>query len=99
MRQVHHVVLVKFKAGQEAQASPLFGALEALRSKLPGMISFRAGPNVSPERLNQGFTHGFVMTFADPAARDVYLVHPDHEKVKQRFLPLVENVIVFDFES
>jgi hypothetical protein len=63
------------------------------------MSSFRAGVNSSPEGLNQGFTHGFVMAFDDATARDEYLVHPDHEKVKERFLPLVENVLVFDFEG
>lgn len=99
MKQVHHLVLVKFKPGHDGQAPALFAALAALQRKLLGMLGYRYGPNVSPEGLNQGFTHGFVMTFADAAARDQYLVHPDHEKVKADYLPLLENVIVFDFEG
>jgi hypothetical protein len=99
MPQVHHVVLVKFKSGQDQQAPALFATLAALQRDLPGTVSFRHGANVSPEGLNQGFTHGFVMIFADAAARDRYLAAPDHEKVKTRFLPYVENIVVFDFEG
>ncbi|MCI0684192.1 MAG: Dabb family protein [Gemmataceae bacterium] len=99
MSQVHHVVLVTFKPGHDGQAPALFDALWALKAKLPGMQGYRYGLNSSPEGLNQGFTHGFVMTFADAAARDQYLVHPDHEAVKAKFLPLVEKVLVFDFEG
>lgn len=99
MHQIHHVVLAKFKSGQDAKAPDLFAALAALQTKLPGMTGYRFGMNVSPEGLNQGFTHGFVMTFADVVARDQYLAHPDHEQVKKDYLPFVENVLVFDFEG
>jgi len=99
MSQVQHVVLVKFKAGHDGLAAPLFAALADLKVKLPGMLAYRFGPNSSPEGLNQGFTHGFVMSFADAAARDAYLVHPDHEAVKAKYLPFVEKVLVFDFEG
>ncbi len=99
MKQLHHLVLVRFKSGQDGQAPALFAALAALQAILPGMVGYRYGTNVSPEGLNQGFTHGFVMTFTDAAARDQYLVHADHEKVKATFLPHVENVVVFDFEG
>src|SRR5687768_11782272 len=98
MKQVFHLVLLKFKPAGAGQVDRLFAALDGLR-KIPGMLSFKAGRNNSPEGLSQGFTHGFVMTFKDAAARDVYLAHPDHEKVKAEFLPLVENVLVFDFEA
>jgi hypothetical protein len=74
-------------------------ALAALRTRLPGFLHFAAGPYSSPEGANRGFTHGCLMTFADAAARDHYLGHPDHERVKQEFLPSVEEVIAFDFEE
>ncbi len=43
-------------------------------------------------------THGFIMTFSDVAARDAYVVHPEHERFKAMLMPMVENVLVFDFE-
>ena len=98
MKQVQHLVLLSFKPGQDVHAPALYAALTELR-KLPGMLDFRGGPYSSPEGLNSGFTHGFVMTFADAAARDHYLVHPEHEKLKAKFLPMIEKVIAFDFEG
>jgi hypothetical protein len=38
------------------------------------------------------------MTFADAAARDAYVVHPDHEKFKAAGLEIVDNIVIFDFE-
>jgi hypothetical protein len=60
-------------------------------------LHLSAGPYSSPEGLNKGFTHGCLMTFADAATRDQYLIHPDHEKIKDEFLPFMEDVIAFDF--
>lgn len=98
MKKVYHIVILKFKADPEETARQLFAALGELRP-LPGMLEYSFGPNNSTEGLNQGFTHAFIMAFADAAARDHYLNHPDHEKVKQRFLPLVANVLVLDYEG
>jgi hypothetical protein len=47
--------------------------------------------------MNDGFTHGFIMTFESPRARDEYLPHPEHERVKAIVVPCLERVIVFDF--
>lgn len=93
---VHHIVLLKFKP-DAPRADDLFAALGRLRAIIPGMVRYRWGPYSSPEGANQGFTHAFIMTFRDSSARDGYLFHPEHEKVKAQFLPSVENVIAFDF--
>jgi hypothetical protein len=37
------------------------------------------------------------MTFASPAARDDYLPHPEHERVKAIVVPCLARVVVFDF--
>ena len=99
MKKMYHVVLVKFPAHKAHRMADLAANLEALRRALPGFLSCTGGPYSSPEGLNQGYTHGFVMTFADTAARDNYLTHPDHEKLKQAFLPDLEGVVAFDFEG
>ena len=69
-----------------------------LKSVIPGITGYEFGPYKSPEGLNKGFTHGFVMTFDKPESRDVYLPHPEHEKVKAEALQIIEDVIAFDFE-
>jgi hypothetical protein len=65
---------------------------------MPGIKYFAGGPYASPEGLNQGYTHGFLVTFESSAARDAYLTHPEHEKIVELILPLLDGVLAFDFE-
>jgi hypothetical protein len=101
---VKHVVLLRFKPSTPpARIRQLFTALGDLGSKIPGLLDFSWGPNSSPEGLHQGFTHGFVMTFADQASRDAYLPHADHEAVKALVLPEldggIDGAIVLDWDT
>jgi hypothetical protein len=99
MSKVKHIGLVKFKEGtSEEQINNLFEQLLDLSESVAGIEDYVSGPNTSPEGLNEGLTHGFVMTFTDAAARDAYLSHPDHERVKVTFLPLIEKIVILDFE-
>jgi len=99
MGAVKHVALIKFKASASpALVNELWNEIKRLPSLVPGITDFTGGLNNSPEGLNQGITHGFVMTFKDAAARDAYLPHPEHEQVKAKVLPHFESVVVFDFE-
>ena len=98
MKKVHHMVLVKFPSAKFHRAGELLAALDTLRKQLPGFLVLCGGPYSSSEGLNQGYTHGYLMTFADSATRDRYLAHPEHEKIKQAFLPDLEGVVAFDFE-
>jgi hypothetical protein len=102
MPQVKHVVLLRFKPGTSVkQVAEVFSALDGLRQQIAGILDFSGGPYSSPEGLHKGFTHGFIMTFADEASRNGYLTHPDHEVVKGRILPLldggVDGVVAFDW--
>jgi hypothetical protein len=97
--KMYHIVLVKFAASKVHRAGPLLAALEALRAHVPGFQACIGGPYSSPEGLNQGYSHGFIMTFADASSRNAYLNHPEHEKVKSAFLPDLEAVVAFDFEG
>lgn len=99
MAKVKHIGLIRFKEGtSEEQIDNLFDQLLDLSETIEGVEDYVSGPNSSPEGLNEGFTHGFVMTFADSAARDAYLPHPEHQRFKDTFLPIIEKVVVLDFE-
>jgi hypothetical protein len=98
MKKIHHMVLVKFAAHKMQRAPELLAALQKLRQLMPGFLSLCGGPYSSPEGLNQGYTHGYLMTFVSAAARDQYLTHPEHDKLKAAFLPDLEGVVAFDFE-
>jgi hypothetical protein len=99
---VKHVALIRFRPDvSQKTIDEVFGALTGLRRTIPGLLDFSGGSYSSPEGLAKGFTHGFVMTFADEASRNAYLPHPDHERVKQQILPLLDGgldgVVVFDW--
>lgn len=81
----------------------MFAELRALRQRVDGILSFSGGADRSAEGLTRGYTHGFSMTFRDGAARDAYLPHPEHQRVVERLLPLLEGgidgVLTFDFSD
>lgn len=98
-----HCVFLKLPASaRSADILKLYGAVAALKPIIPGMLDFKAGPNVSPEGLMQGFEHGFIVTFTDEAARDAYLVHPEHVKVGDQVVAAAEGgldgILVYDLE-
>lgn len=97
MPKVNHIVLLAFKEQDPKAIGDLFAELAGLKELVPGLLSFQGGPYSSPEGLHKGFTHAFTMIFADESARDAYLPHPEHERVKNLLLPVIDDVIAFDF--
>jgi hypothetical protein len=53
------------------------------------------GKNPAPN-LNNGLTHCFVLAFLSTAARDAYLIAPDHVAFADWVGDLVEHVTVVD---
>ena len=99
MAKVKHIALIKFREGTpQEQVDKVFGDLMDLSETIPGIEDYVSGPNNSPEGLSQGYTHGFIMTFQDIAARDAYLTHDEHVRFQKEALPHVESVLGFDFE-
>ena len=99
MSKVKHIVLLKFKNGTtEEQIGKFFEEVLDLSETVPGVDDYVSGNNCSPEGRNQGMTHAFIMTFTDVAARDAYIVHPEHERFKTMTLSTVESFLAFDFE-
>lgn len=99
MPQIQHMVLFRIKPEVTTEKiTELFTLLAKLQQLIPGITYFAGGPYSSPEGLNQGYTHGFVMTFESVDARDTYLPHPEHERVKALLLACINSALVFDFE-
>ncbi|BDS06602.1 hypothetical protein NT6N_16420 [Oceaniferula spumae] len=82
----------------QEQIDESFAALVDLKNKIPGLQSVEHGPYKSDEGLNDGFTHGFIMTFDTAEDRDNYLPHPDHLKVVDLVQPRLARLVVFDFD-
>jgi hypothetical protein len=97
---LEHIVLLKPKPDVDPAAiAALWTGLGGLTRSIPGIERLVVGENVSPEGKDLGFTLGFVMTFRDLAALDVYLPHPDHVAVVPLVQAVADDVLVFDLES
>ena len=95
---IRHILLIKFKESvQPADIEAVRQVFLEVPSKISGVTDVEFGENNSPEGKNEGFTHCVFMTFRDEAGRDEYLPHPEHEALKEVFVPTLEDIIVFDY--
>jgi hypothetical protein len=96
--KLRHLVLFGFEKTQSpaaiAEVIRRFAELEAL---VAGIDDFEWGENSSPEGLDHGHSHVFLLTFASARARDAYLVHPDHAAFADWVQPFVSLVTVLDY--
>lgn len=97
---LRHVVLFAFRP----EAAP--GEVErvcAHFARLPQEIDlvrgFEWGTDVSPEGLQQGFTHCFLLDFAGESDRDAYLAHPAHRAFVEAAQPVLAGALVVDYWS
>ena len=85
-----HVVFFKFKdTATPAEVQGIENAFIELAKKVNTVTAFEWGTNVSPEGLNDGFTHCFLVTFKDKAGLEVYLPHPEHSAFVAKLKPLL----------
>ena len=96
--KLRHVVLFDFKDGTTEES---LKAIETKFTSLPGDISeivaYEWGTNNSPEGLDDGYSHCFLVSFENEAGRAVYIPHPSHKEFGAMVRPNVEKVLVFDF--
>ena len=96
---IRHILLIKFKASATSEKiQQLRELFEAMPTKVEGVNDVEWGLNNSPEGKNKDYTHAVMMTFSDEAGRQNYLPHPEHDALKEVFRPLLEDIIVFDYE-
>lgn len=95
---LRHIVLFKFKEGtSKSDISKIETAFNALPSKIDAIHSYEWGLNNSPEGLNKGFTHCYLLTFTSEEDRGIYLPHPDHKAFGAVLTPHLEDVLVVDY--
>ena len=95
---LRNVVLFKFKdAATPADVKKVEDAFADLANKLPLIKGYEWGKNNSPENLNQGLTHCFLLTFSSEKDRDAYLIHPDHKAFGKILGPHLDKVTVVDY--
>jgi hypothetical protein len=95
---LRHVVIFKFKdSSTPADVQKVVDGFRGLKAKIPQIASFEYGTNNSPEGLNDGFTHCFLVTFKTDKDRDAYLPHPAHKAFVDILKPHLEKAMVIDY--
>ncbi len=95
---LRHIVLFQFKDDvSDEQVTEVVEAFKKLPEKIDAIIGFEHGTQVNIEPLNDGLTHGFVVTFRDREGLAEYLPHPAHKEFVSLVKPRLEKVLVFDY--
>ena len=97
---LRHVVLFKFKDNTtKEQVRKIEDKFRGLPGRIPSIVDFEWGTDVSVENKTEGYTHCFVVTFADAAGRAEYLPHAAHQEFVALLLPSLDKVLVVDYVS
>lgn len=97
-KSLRHVVCFKFKdTSTKDDVRKIEEAFAQLPKKIDAIKDFEWGTDNSPEGKAQGFTHCFLVTFADEKGRDAYLPHPAHQDFVKIVGPHVDKVFVIDY--
>ncbi len=95
-----HVLLFKFKEGTTPEK---IKEVETNFASLPVKISaikcFEWGTNVSIENRSEGFTHCFIVSFADEAGLNEYMNNPDLKAFRKSLGGVLEKYIAIDYWS
>lgn len=95
---LRHVVAFKYKEGTtEEQIEKVEKAFADLKKTIKEIKAFEKGTNNSPEGLNKGFKHCYLLTFHSEKDREIYLKHPDHVRFGKLLGPVLEDVFVIDY--
>lgn len=100
---IRHIVLTRFKPDtSEEKIARIYEGLSAVADKLPGAHSFVGGRSDSPEQLERGYKHGFVIDFDDWDALSAYAENPDHQSLGGQLVANaiggVDGILVVDIE-
>jgi hypothetical protein len=100
---IRHIVLTKFKPEvPEARVAEIYGGLEKLTERLAGAHGFTGGRSESPEQIERGYMHGFVIDFDSWDALKTYANHPEHRALGSDLVANAaggaEGILVLDID-
>lgn len=98
---IRHIVLIRFQPTvSQARIDDLFAELHQIKGKVPGILAITSGKSESPEQMERGYMHGFVVDFSDWAALQAYQDHPEHKHLGARLVASavegIDGILVFD---
>ncbi len=100
---IRHIVLTKFKPEtKEETIAALYSSLSDLTQTLTGAHNFTGGRSNSPEQIERGYKHAFVIDFDSWADLKTYADHPEHKafgaQIVENAIGGIDGVLVLDLE-
>ncbi|RST88050.1 Dabb family protein [Aquibium carbonis] len=100
---IRHIVLTKFKPETtEDEIADIYAGLSALTDKRSGARGFTGGRSASPEQIERGYMHGFVIDFDSWKNLKAYAEHSEHRKLGARIVENavggIDGILVLDIE-
>ena len=98
---IRHIVLLRFKPDvTEAHVAELFAELHRIDGKVLGLLAITSGKSESPEQMERGYMHGFIVDFTDWDALQAYQDHPEHQllgaRLTQASIGGKDGILCFD---
>jgi len=100
---IRHIVLIIFKPEiTNERVDELFAELASVGDQLPGLLAVSSGRSESPEKMERGYMHGFVVDFTDWNALQAYQDNADHQalgaKLTEAAIGGKEGILCFDYD-
>ncbi len=97
-KELKHIVLFTFKSSSSAASiDSVVKAFNHLYGTVPQVKKMEWGLNMSPEHLDQGFTHCFALTFNSEKDLADYQQNPAHKAFQTILKPHMDKVFVVDY--
>ncbi len=100
---IRHIVLTKFRPDvTEETVAQIYNGLAKVAEALPGAKGFTGGRSQSPEQIERGYMHGFVIDFDDWDALATYQDNEDHKACGAQLVANavggIDGILVLDLE-
>ena len=100
---IRHIVLTKFKPEtSEDKVAEIYNGLAEVTAKLPGASNFAGGRSESPEQIERGYMHGFVVDFDDWHALRAYSENKEHKALGAQLVANadggIDGILVLDID-
>jgi len=100
---IRHIVLTKFAPDvSEEKIEDLYAKFAALVAELPGASGFTGGRSESPENIERGYMHGFVIDFDSWDALQNYADNDVHKALGGQLVAQavggIDGILVLDLD-
>ena len=98
---IRHIVLIKFREDvADSDIDAVFQEAHQFKERVDGIVAVSSGRSDSPEKIERGYMHGFIVDFKDWDAHKAYNDDPQHGAFEEKVLSMtvggLDGVLVFD---